>query len=498
MTNKSKMKMKITGKKLDGTEFLKKIETDVTELSLRNNKLQTLDLTPIKECTELTRLWLSKNQLQAIDLAPLKGCSELKELHLDYNQLQAIDLIPIKESIKLKGLYLGDNQLQTLDLTPIKGCTELRGLGLRKNQLQAIDLTPIKGCTDLRRLGLGINQLQAIDLTPIKGCTELTSLWLGNNQLQAIDLTPIKECYKLKVLYLHYNQLQEIDLAPLKYCENLEFLSLDSDIIILWNDEEPLFEHRLPFVRWRNVEQSSRENKSHSVSFEEDSLRLHKIKAAQENYLNLKKTKVLQQEDRMGKYGFFKEKIPLDEFFNIMISSVAEVGDFMVMEKGFYGMGDSAYLIGFMLDHESLITGLYVRYQFNPRNYQLANVVNIGKAGFPPTFAVERPFHHPEIVAYTLLELRRRNEATSVLKDTILKNNKIICSHCDNQIANLDEPLSSSKVIPIPQKLYRESNFSLLWMCKHCYGLLNPPDAKISETQEFYDNYETTILPLDY
>jgi Leucine-rich repeat (LRR) protein len=69
------MEIRITGTTTEGRNFSKKIDTEITKLGLTSNigsnKLQSIDLEPLKQCSELTELALTNNQLQSIDLISL-------------------------------------------------------------------------------------------------------------------------------------------------------------------------------------------------------------------------------------------------------------------------------------------------------------------------------------------------------------------------------------------------------------------------------------------
>jgi hypothetical protein len=65
------------------------------EFTLHSNKLETVDLTPLRHCTNLEILRLAFNQFQAIDLTPLNSCINLKTLILNWTPLQSIDVTPL-------------------------------------------------------------------------------------------------------------------------------------------------------------------------------------------------------------------------------------------------------------------------------------------------------------------------------------------------------------------------------------------------------------------
>ncbi len=74
---------------------------------------------------ELQWVSLRDNLLTSINLSPLKTCSKLQKLDLSFNQLISIDLSPLKTYTELQELNLNGNQIKELDVTTLKNCTKL-------------------------------------------------------------------------------------------------------------------------------------------------------------------------------------------------------------------------------------------------------------------------------------------------------------------------------------------------------------------------------------
>jgi len=103
-------------------DYVKKIHDDVESLSLYDEKLTEIDLSPLRHCTQLQKLDLSINQLKKIDLSPLQHCTQLQKLNLIWNQLKEIDLSPLQHCPHLQTLDLRNNQkdLQLIALEPLQ------------------------------------------------------------------------------------------------------------------------------------------------------------------------------------------------------------------------------------------------------------------------------------------------------------------------------------------------------------------------------------------
>lgn len=229
---KSKNLVVIKGRKMNGKQFSIEVDKNQKVLNLDHNNLYSIDLSPLKKCTELELLNLEDNKLASVDLSPLEACTKLKGLGLANNRLESIDLSPLKSCTELLALHLARNMLAlslSIDLSPLQACTELKALNLDNNKFLRIDLSPLQACTKLIELRLEFNGFESIDLSPLQTCTELKELYLGYNMLTSIDLSPLQACIELQVLNLEFNQLASIDLSPLKACTELQALHLNNN-----------------------------------------------------------------------------------------------------------------------------------------------------------------------------------------------------------------------------------------------------------------------------
>jgi len=53
-------------------------------------RLHSIDLSPLETCTELEEIWLIGNPIQTLDLSPLRNCMKLEEISLPENSLEKI------------------------------------------------------------------------------------------------------------------------------------------------------------------------------------------------------------------------------------------------------------------------------------------------------------------------------------------------------------------------------------------------------------------------
>jgi hypothetical protein len=159
---------------------------------------------------------LSRNNLTSIDLEPLRNCTQLEKLFLYYNRVGSIDLEPLRNCTQLQFLMLYGMALETINLEPLSACTQLRKLELNLNQFKSIDLEPLRNCSNLKELDLTSNDLESIDLSSLSSCTKLLDLKLSYNELTSIDLTPLYTFPHLRYITLSGNKLESIDVTPVK------------------------------------------------------------------------------------------------------------------------------------------------------------------------------------------------------------------------------------------------------------------------------------------
>ncbi|MFX1476161.1 MAG: hypothetical protein ACFFCO_11880 [Promethearchaeota archaeon] len=135
-----------------------KVTTGDAELDLSADTLQvkpedrmvSIDLTPLETHPDLQSLDLTGHTLQTLDLSPLAACQGLKRVKLGLNRLQHLDLEPLRECLALEFLDLRYNKLQTLDLGALCLHSHLEYLLLAGNPLKYLDISPLFDCKRLK------------------------------------------------------------------------------------------------------------------------------------------------------------------------------------------------------------------------------------------------------------------------------------------------------------------------------------------------------------
>jgi Leucine-rich repeat (LRR) protein len=231
-------------------ELLEKC-TSLTELVINGYRRSTLELNPLRNCSELEEIQLSRfPKVKHIDLNPLKNLQNLKELVLvDIPNLTSLDLTPVSECASLQRIWIAENSLELLDVEPILELKNLEILVLNDMPIRNLLGTSIESHAPLKELELNsLEDLQNlnleflsgakliefyisrtniahVDLESIRNQKNLEKLEINFCRIKEIDLEPLSQFSKLKVLDLAGNHLRYIDLHPLSNCSSLHYIS---------------------------------------------------------------------------------------------------------------------------------------------------------------------------------------------------------------------------------------------------------------------------------
>jgi len=222
--------------------------TQLQELSLNHNQLQSLPETLLQTCTQLQQLYLNSNQLQSLPETLLQTCTQLKILWMNSNQLQSLPKTLLQTCTQLQVLHLNSNQLQSLPETLLQTCTQLKILWMNSNQLQSLPETLLQTCTQLQQLYLNSNQLQSLPETLLQTCTQLQQLYLNSNQLQSLPETLLQTCTQLQILWMNNNQLQSLSETLLQTCTQLGLLHLDHNHLMTVTRNDFIHLSRISFL----------------------------------------------------------------------------------------------------------------------------------------------------------------------------------------------------------------------------------------------------------
>ncbi|THD27881.1 hypothetical protein D915_001267 [Fasciola hepatica] len=192
-------------------------------LHAQYNRITNID-TCFQKLSQLTDLRLDDNEIETVSAKALSQCTALTNLDLSYNMLGHVEFL--SELPNLSCLTLNHNRLQSIE--PLAHCPKLRELDVSDNLLTSSGLE-YEGFDQLERINLSNNKIARLG-TEIRARNSVTALFLNNNQLH--DLPKLHEYLpSIDVLEISSNKFIIFDdlLDSISGCENLRELSLQGN-----------------------------------------------------------------------------------------------------------------------------------------------------------------------------------------------------------------------------------------------------------------------------
>ena len=163
------------------------IDQNVTDLSMNNNKILSLEAFQFQKFVSLMKLDLSYNDISNINETAFRGLHSLEVLLLNNNKLTKMPYLgDIANSIKTINLN-GNTNIKTVNLSQVR-MTMLIKLHLEKTGLTSMPVS-ISNAANLTKLDVRSNQISIIPERYFKPLAKLRSLWISNNSLTDFNVT---------------------------------------------------------------------------------------------------------------------------------------------------------------------------------------------------------------------------------------------------------------------------------------------------------------------
>ena len=186
LSSQHALQIKKNGKELTAIP-VDDIDQNVTDLSMNNNKILSLEAYQFKKFVFLTKLDLSYNAISNINETAFYGLHSLEELLLNNNKLTKMPYLgDIGNSIKTINLN-GNTNIKTVNLLQVR-MTMLTKLHLEKTGLTSMPIS-ISNTANLTKLDVRSNQISIIPEGYFKPLAKLRSLWISNNSLTDFNVT---------------------------------------------------------------------------------------------------------------------------------------------------------------------------------------------------------------------------------------------------------------------------------------------------------------------
>uniref|UniRef100_A0A672P241 Relaxin receptor 2-like n=1 Tax=Sinocyclocheilus grahami TaxID=75366 RepID=A0A672P241_SINGR len=144
------------------------LSSNVTWLSLKNNRIRNLDDYIFSKYTQLQRLFLQNNKIQMVSSRAFSGLYTLEKLFLSQNHITYLGPGVFRDLHKLDWLVLDHNPLKSAT------CDTFIGLSLA----QTVRLVPalMKVRLPKNKMDFAENHVELLNYSTLKTCTELTVL----------------------------------------------------------------------------------------------------------------------------------------------------------------------------------------------------------------------------------------------------------------------------------------------------------------------------------
>ncbi|XP_053960542.1 phospholipase A2 inhibitor beta-like [Anastrepha ludens] len=209
-------------------DLLKPISARLSQLHLRENRMQTPPAGLFAPLQRLEALDLSYNELSTIPSGTFAQLHNLTELDLSNNQLAHLPVDVFQSLHKLTLLYLSNNRLKQLELGTFAPLSNLQHLEMENNALDlsaSVACSIFDGLTKLEYLELSNNSLSVYCLPHHMGSVRVK---LADNRISAL-LVQAGEIQprQLANLNVRKNRLQYLSYEVLQYLhDSLAELSL--------------------------------------------------------------------------------------------------------------------------------------------------------------------------------------------------------------------------------------------------------------------------------
>ncbi|XP_078050544.1 G-protein coupled receptor rickets isoform X2 [Augochlora pura] len=213
--------------------YLTKIPTAIVnlsgleDLSLSNNKIETLDGPVFRRLANLLSLDLRGNPIKEIHGDAFRDLRKLRKLIL--SNLKELRIFPdLNGTRSLEVLRLDRAQIKDVPANLCGNCPRLKSLDLKSNYLT--EMPNLRNCSELRVLDLASNQITSLMDEPFRGLNLLHDLLLSNNRLRIVTGDMFVGLPKLQVLDLESNYIEHIHPDAFKETKHLEDLNLGNNV----------------------------------------------------------------------------------------------------------------------------------------------------------------------------------------------------------------------------------------------------------------------------
>ncbi|XP_075449302.1 relaxin receptor 2 [Ascaphus truei] len=213
------------------------ISSNVTFLSLKQNKIHVLPDEVFIRYKDLNMLFLQHNSLKNISQSAFFGLHQLQRLYLSNNSIRNLKQGVFSHLRQLKWLILDENPIMKISPELFTGLESLVFLSMINNSLEEL---PPKLCAQMPLINwmdFEGNHLKTLHDSNFLTCDKLTVLFLRDNQIGLVEENTFSSLRSLAEIDLSNNLITEVPLSSLKDLKDLQKLNLGYNPLSLCVDQ---------------------------------------------------------------------------------------------------------------------------------------------------------------------------------------------------------------------------------------------------------------------
>ncbi|KAK7125645.1 hypothetical protein R3I93_021120 [Phoxinus phoxinus] len=201
--------------------------SNVTWLSLKNNRIRILDDHIFSKYIQLQRLFLQNNTIQVVSSHAFSGLFTLEKLFLSQNHITYLGPGVFRDLHKLDWLVLDHNPLKSITRDTFIGLRSLTFLSMVNTSLMWLPNSSLcQHMPLLSWLDFAENHVELLNYSTLMTCTELTVLSLYDNKIRILPESTFHSLGSLVELDLSCNRLSDLPKNTFKSLKYLQKLNI--------------------------------------------------------------------------------------------------------------------------------------------------------------------------------------------------------------------------------------------------------------------------------
>lgn len=184
---------------------------------------------------QVASLDLSRNKIRsfnASELGPTNCTSYLTQLGLRQNLIQEINLDSFRPLVSLRELDVSSNAIHAIHVNSFEGLQALTVLNLSGNHLDQLKHEWFQSLSNLTVLDLSHNRIRALNNVVFWSLHHLVNLHLDHNSISSMGLLSLKGLDSLRYLNVSHNHIPSIQAGTLRPTPDLEVVDISHNPLL--------------------------------------------------------------------------------------------------------------------------------------------------------------------------------------------------------------------------------------------------------------------------